>query len=145
MWQIIKEIIAVSANVFSIGAAAVALYLFFFKGKQIASFFQLLLRYSFHITITELFSKLDRINNFSAADEEGGIEVVNILSEIEGQINGNPLLRKNCKTISKKVYDAIRSKKPITETSKRSLVSELRETIKNIHVSDYHEFARRSQ
>eukprot|EP01133_Synstelium_polycarpum_P004197 gene4198-4891_t len=56
------DIVGLFADIFTIGASAIAIYLFVFKRDAIASVFSLLLNYSYQLSLTELKEKLDRIN-----------------------------------------------------------------------------------
>ena len=78
--DILLKISSLLSNVFTIVASAIAIYLFIFKRGAIASAFKVLLNYSSHITLTELRSKLDRLNDLNADEASDKEEIVNIFN-----------------------------------------------------------------
>ena len=139
IYQTVSVIIAIPSGI----AASIAIYLFFFQRKPISSIFHLLLNYSFQISLTELNSKLEKLNALNANDEEDKIEVVNIFNEITGQIRGNSVLKEKCDDILKKISKYAENPRGLDEPKKRSLVSELREKLRNIDIQNYGEIVRR--
>lgn len=137
MTTLIERIIATISDVFAIAASSIAVYLFLFKKEQISSAFSLLINYSKQLTLTDLKAKFERLNDYNANDEKQREEVINILHEIEGQINGNKNLKQEFNDVLKKVVSYTTSKKEISEPHKRSLVSELRENLRNIDIENY--------
>jgi len=81
--------------------------------------------------------KIERLNDFTTNDVEQKKEVINILSEIEGQILGNKQIENELKIQLEKISDFVDNSKSLTEPKKRSLVSELRESVRNIDISNY--------
>jgi hypothetical protein len=67
------------ANLFSIAASALALYLFFVKRSEIAAAFRLLLSFSFQTSLAELKEKLERLNEYNANEPTHVPEIRNIL------------------------------------------------------------------
>ena len=133
----IERIISAAQNIFSICGYLIALYLYFFKKDEISTAFNTLLNYSKQLSLTDLKSKFERLNDYNANDEKQKEEVINILHEIEGQLNGNVKLKGEFKTVLKKVNSFTNSKKEISEAYKRSLVNELRENLRNIDIETY--------
>lgn len=123
------NIVSVLANIFTIAASGIAIYLFVCKRNQISSIFNLLLNYSTQLTLTELRDKLEMLNNLKTTNKEDYDEIVNIMNDILGQISGNKSLQPHFTEIVTKINKAL--KKQMTEPVKRLLVSELRETIKH--------------
>lgn len=80
--------IVVIADAFTIVASGIAIFIFFTKRRAISSVFNLLLKYGYQITLSELRSKLDRIAELRVASGGQNQEVINTLSEIVGQIRG---------------------------------------------------------
>jgi hypothetical protein len=136
------SIISFISNLFTIVASGIAIYLFFFKRNSISSVFRLLLNYSFQITLTELKTKLEQLNDLNTNDAADKGEIINKFSELAGQINGNKLLLKNCGEISRKLLRYAGNPSKLTEPIKRSLISELREKIRGIDVQNYDEIIR---
>jgi hypothetical protein len=58
------------ADLFSIGAAGIAIFLFLFKQKEISAAFHVLLNFSYQTTLTELTQKLERLNEYRASNPE---------------------------------------------------------------------------
>ena len=136
-WGIVSFILSLFSNGFTIAASAIALYLFIWKKKPISDAVKALLNYSFHISLSELRAKLDRLNELTANDAEGKEKVVNILCEILGQIKGNKRLRAEFPALLKKLTTVTNNPERLNEPSKRSLVFELRESLNSINISDY--------
>ena len=113
-------------------ASAVAIYLFIVNKEKISSAINLLLNYSKQITLFELKFKIERLNDFTTNDVEQKKEVINILSEIEGQILGNKKIENKLKIQLEKISDFVDNSKSLTEPKKRSLVSELRESVRSL-------------
>lgn len=136
MKQII-EIVGFFADIFTIGASAIAIYLFVYKRGAIASVFSLLLNYSYQLSLTELKEKLDRINEYSATDDEENLVIMNILHEFLGQVRGNDKLKlimaEQVISIEGVITKSDKGKK-ITEPMKRALVSEIREKIRHLNI-----------
>ncbi len=137
MTTLFERIIATISDVFAFLASLIAVYLFLFKREKISSAFNLLINYSKQLTLTDLKAKFERLNDYNANDEKQKDEVINILHEIEGQINGNKILKEEFGDVLKKVSSFTGAKKEITEPYKRSLVSELRENLRNIDIENY--------
>jgi hypothetical protein len=143
MWEVIDKTVSVLANVCTIGALGFALFLFFTQRDKIASLFRLLINYGLQMSLTELSSKLDRLNSRSANDEDDKKEIVNIFSEIQGQISGNHLLSVKCSSVLTKINNLLRYPDKLTEPNKRSLIFELREELRHIDLSEYSRMAGR--
>jgi hypothetical protein len=58
------------SNVFTILASGIAIYIFFSKRKSISSIFDLLVNYTFQLTLSELKEKIERLNEYNAKDPE---------------------------------------------------------------------------
>jgi len=99
-----------------------------------------LLNYSFQSTLTEIREKLERLNEYNANDSAGNQEVRNILHEIAGQLRGNQRLFSLLAGMSEKIENLAKSKK-LNEPLKRSMVSELREHLRNIQVNSTANFS----
>ena len=133
------KIASFCADIFTTAAAAIAVYLFLFKRKNIASAFKILLNYSSQITLSELRTKIERLNDLNTSDPEDKLEIVNIFNEIVGQMRGNKKLKKDCSEILRKLSRHAESPEQLSEPKKRSIVSELRESLRNITVESYDE------
>jgi len=128
------------ANVFTVIASGIAIYVFVLNRKKISAAINLLLNYSFQSTLTEIREKLERLNEYNANDSAGNQEVRNILHEIAGQLRGNQRLFSLLAGMSEKIENLAKSKK-LNEPLKRSMVSELREHLRNIQVNSTANFS----
>lgn len=122
-------------SIFSIFAAGIVIYLFIFKRKSISSLYHLLLNYSIQMTLKELEIKLERLNDFNVEDDLE--KIIIILNEIVGQMKGNPILRRKCNKVLKKISKFAENPTILTEPKKRSIISELRETLRTINIQSY--------
>lgn len=145
MVDVIKAIIELISELFTIVASGIAIYLYFFKKEVIKSIFDLLLNYSIQISISELKVKLEKLNDLTANDAEQKEEITNILNEIVGQLRGNSILKESCKEILTKLSHFAENSANLTEPQKRSIVSELRENLRNIDLQNYNDLIRREQ
>jgi hypothetical protein len=127
------------SDVFTIAASGIAIYLFIFKRQTISTIFKILLNYSFQVTLSELRSKIDRLNDLSANEPTDISEIVNIFNEIVGQMRGNKKLRKECSEILKKLSKYAESPEELKEPRKRSIISELRESLRHIDIKCFDE------
>lgn len=57
VWLFIQNTISVLSDLFAIVAASIAIWLFFTKSNEIKTAFNLLLNWSFQLTLTDLKSK----------------------------------------------------------------------------------------
>ena len=125
------------ANVLTIIVSGIAIYLFFAKREVISSALKTLLNYSRHVTLSELNAKLEKLNDLNADALSQKRDVVNVLNEVVGQINGNKKLKLQCRDVLSKAVRYAEHPKWLIESKKRSLVSELRETLKDIDVENF--------
>jgi hypothetical protein len=128
---LIERILTILTNGFTIIASGIAIYLFIFQRKTIENAFKVLINYSRQLTLTELSSKLERLNDLNASDDEGKIKVINILNEIRGQIRGNNKLKMQFAEILKDIEPYCTEVSAINEPVKRSLVSQMRELVRS--------------
>ena len=126
-----------SANLLTIVASGVAIYVFFKSRNKIASVLNTIVNYSIQLTLSELKYKVERLNDYTTADKGQLTEVINILNEIEGQINGSKILNSALAEQLVKISNFTTNPRLLTEPKKRSLVAELRERIRHIDVSNY--------
>ncbi len=122
-------------SILSIFVSGIVVYLFIFKRKSISSLYHLLLNYSIQMTLKELEIKLEKLNDYNVEDDLE--KIIIILNEIVGQMKGNPILTKKCNKILKKISNFAENPNIITEPKKRSIVSELRETLRTVNIQTY--------
>lgn len=130
------EAIALISNILSSIAAGIAIFIFLTGRKKIAAAIGILLNFSFQITLGELRQKLERLNDYSANDPEEKKEISNILHEIIGQMRGNTKIAKHLPELINKV-DSLATSKNITEPKKRSLLSEVRESLRGLEAENF--------
>lgn len=133
-FKLIVDVISVIANLFTVVASGIAIYVFIAKRKELTAVFSIFLNWTFQLTIGELKSKLERLNEYNASEPSEISEIQNILHEIAGQIRGNPRLMTAAPAIAEKV-EKLATGKRLSEPHKRAIVSELREVLRNIEVN----------
>ncbi len=133
------DAVTVTAHSFGIIASGIAIYLFVAKRRALASLFQLLVNYSYQLTLSELKEKLEKLNDYNARDPEQYDQIVNIFNDILGQIRGNDRLRIHFSEIVGSIEVLLSDRKKLTEPRKRVLVSELRERIRHLNVRNIDE------
>ncbi|MDX9918332.1 MAG: hypothetical protein RBT15_10040, partial [Gudongella sp.] len=114
--------------------SGIDIYIFVFKKKEISSVFKALINYTRQLTLTELSSKLDRLNELNANDPSQKEKAINIFSEINGQIKGNKRLREQFSEVISELESYCVLSSRVTEPRKRSLVSQIREIIRSYDV-----------
>lgn len=132
--KLIGEWTSLIANALTVVTASVALWVYFSKKKEISAAFNMLLNWSYQSTLTDLTGKLDRLNEYNAKEAADLPEIKNILEELAGQVRGNPRLMKSAPELAPRLEKLARGSK-ILEPAKRSMVAEVRETIRNIKVN----------
>lgn len=135
-WKPFFEVLSAVANGFTIVASGLVLFLFVRNRKKLSTAFRLLLNFSFQTTLTELKEKIERLNEYNANEPDHLPEIRNILHEIAGQIRGNGRLVATIPKLASKIETLAQSKR-LNEPSKRSIVSEVREQIRNIQVNTF--------
>lgn len=131
------------SSLFTITASGIAMYIFFTNKDKISSAINFVLNYSKQITLSELKFKIEKLNDYSTNDANQKKEVINILGEIEGQILGNAKIKIELKPQLDKINSFFDNPKTLTEPRKRSMVSELRESVRNIDVSNYQDIVKK--
>lgn len=135
MDELLKYIAMVS-NLFTIGASAIAIYLFTVKRKSISSIFRLLINYGYQLSLSEIKEKLEKLNDYNAKDAEQCEQIVNILNEIIGQIRGNDKLSSHFSELLATLEGLVSDRRRLTEPRKRAIVSELRERLRHLNISN---------
>jgi hypothetical protein len=125
------------SNSLTIIASTIAIYLFTFRRGKVISAINFILNYSHQLTLADLKYKIERLNDYSVNDILQKDEVINILFEIEGQINGSEILKIKLSVQLKKILNFTNNIKLLSEPKKRSLVSELRESLRHLDISNY--------
>ena len=128
--------LTITSNIFSIFASGIAIYLFLFKKKAISAVFGLLVNYTFQLSLSEIKEKLERLNEYNAKNPEQCEKIVNILNEIIGQIRGNSKLKIHFTEILSTIEGLVSDKRKLTEPRKRAVVSELRERLRHLNVTN---------
>lgn len=125
------------ANLAELGAGSIAIYLYIFKRDDIKAMYRVIMNYSFHLTLSELKGKLDKLSELKANEQRQ--EVIYVFHDIVGQLRGNNGLCDKCNGIINKIEQTIADPKKINEGTKRSLVSELREQLRDADISNYNQ------
>jgi len=127
---------SLASNLSTIFASGIAIFLFLFKRKKISSVFDLLINYSYQLSLAEVKEKIERLNEYNAKDPEQSEMVINIFNEIIGQIRGNQKLKSHFSELLVTLEALASDKRKLTEPRKRAAVSELRERLRNLNVQN---------
>lgn len=128
------NVISFFSNLFTIIASGIAIYVFFWKKAEIASIFNLLINYTYQLSLSEIKEKIERLNEYNAKNTEECEQVVNILNEIVGQIRGNARLKAHFSDMLQSIESLAAGRIKLTEPRKRALISELRERLRHLNV-----------
>lgn len=123
--------ISAIANILTIIASTIAIFVFFKNRKDIATAIATLVNWSYQTTLADIIGKLDRISEYNANEPSEIGEIRNILHEIAGQFRGNPKLLNAAPKMPDRL-ESLAAGKKLTEPNKRSIVAEVREVIRNI-------------
>ena len=134
MDEVIKWVILCS-NVFTIVASGIAIFVFFTKRKSIVTVFNLLINYTYQLSLSEIKEKLEKLNEYNAKDSVDNEKIINILNEIIGQIKGNQKLSVHFKLLLEEIDGFALGRRKLTEAKKRALVSELRERLRHLNIT----------
>lgn len=134
-WRNVQDIAAFISNLLEGSAALLALFLFWFKRKELGQALRLLMNHALQLSLTELISKLDRLNELDGSRDSDRGEILNILGDISGHIRGSQHLKMSCSASLRKISRILNKKEALEEPTKRSIVSELRSTIRYVGLS----------
>lgn len=127
------------SNFLTIAASLVALTVYFSNRDKITSAINVLLSYSNQVALSDLRQKIERMNDYNVGDPAGKTEILNLLHEIDGHINGNLQLKEKLFDQKNKLNMFTSNPRLLNEQLKRSLVSELKESLRSIDLSNYSE------
>lgn len=130
-FSVLLKAIDVVAELFTISASGIAIYLLLFKKQEISAAFQALVGFSFQLSLRDLERRLDDLNRLNASATKHREQVINILSEIDGQSRGNRRLATALGTALVELRDILQKPEGLSEPQKRRLVAELRERIRS--------------
>ncbi|WP_430387263.1 hypothetical protein [Dyella sp. 20L07] len=131
------QMLSVLADLGTIAASGIAIYLFIAKRKKIGAALNAVLGFSFQITVSELKEKLEKLNDLNSKNEEDREKVELLFHEVIGQVRGNAFLKKHFADILKELEQMVNVKKYLTEPRKRSIVSEMREKLRHVGVTNF--------
>jgi len=135
LYKTFADAVSLAANVLTIAASAIAIFVFFVKRKELSTALTMLLNWSYQTTLSDIIGKLDRLHEYNANEPADRSEIKNILHEIAGQLRGNPKLLSAAPELPDRL-EAFASGKKLTEPNKRSVVAEVRETIRTLQVTN---------
>lgn len=135
MDEIMKWVTLIS-NISTVLASWIAIYLFLFKREKISSVFDLLINYTYQLSLSEVKEKIERLNEYNATYPEQREKIVNIFNEIIGQIKGNHKLKNHFAEFLATLEVLASDKRKLTEPRKRAVVSELRERLRHLNVQN---------
>jgi len=130
------KVLSIVSSISTILASGIAIYLFFFKRKVIRTVFNLLVTYTYQLSLSEIKEKLERLNDYNATDPEECEKIIIIINEIIGQMSGNRRLKAHFDELLIRMEKLVSNKRKLTEPGKRRLVSELRERIRTLNVQN---------
>jgi hypothetical protein len=142
MIKISVDIVSFLSDLLTILASGIAIWLFISKRDSFRIIFQVLINFSYQITLHELKYKLEKLNDLNAGDKVEFKEIVNIFSEITGQLRGNDKLKVHCQDIILQMAEYIDNPKSLTEPKKRSIIHELREKLRNVDIENFEDLLR---
>lgn len=137
--ELISSGVGFASDLLTIIASTIAIWIFFFKRKELASVFDLLINYSNQLTLSELKETLERINEYNARNPSDKERIEILFSELIGQIKGSEKLKSTFINQIEEIEALIDNDK-MTEPRKRGLVSEIREKLRHLNISNIDKF-----
>lgn len=131
----IADIVAFFANTLTIGLGCLTLYLFIAKRKEIATAFNLFMNFSYQTTLAELRWKLDKLNEYRVTEPTHIEEIRSLIHDVAGQIRGNRKINDADPELAKALEKFADGN--MTEPKKRSVISNVREKIKNLGIDNF--------
>lgn len=125
-----------ASNIVTIVSGSLALYIYFFKKDIITNFFSTMMTFALQTTLKELFDNLDNLKKTNAESTEGKRTALHILCDIEGQLSGNQVLSASMSSTIAKLKPFTNRKKELDEGRKLSLVSEIKENLRTLQVTE---------
>lgn len=138
--KMLSEILGIISDFLTICASGIAVYVFIFKRNEIRTIFEILVGYTYQLSLSELKEKLERLNEYNAREPSDQEQIIIILNELLGQIKGNERIKKHLQVQSLEIEKMLNDKRRLTEPKKRALVSELRERIRHLNVRGIDDF-----
>ena len=132
--MVVEKILSIAADVATVAATLLAFYLYFGKGSEIKAMLRAVANFAHQSSLGEIRQKLETLNSLRVKDDHE--EIVSVLHDICGQIDGNPKLKDYFEIVTTKVRAQTSARRVLTEPQKRSLVSELREKLRHSDVSN---------
>lgn len=128
----IVQITGFFANVLTILASCLAIYIFWTNRGQISQVLKDIASWRVHASVQEVTHKIVKLKevNIEKSPDEARI----LLSELIGQLNGVPEFRPELDGLIKKLRRLSTDKIPVN-TKKQELLSELTERMKNIQLT----------
>lgn len=133
------RILSSASDFFTVVASSLAIGIFIANRKDISAIFNILLNYTYQLTISELKEKLEKLNDYNADDPTGKEKIMHILNEILGQIKGNDKIDHHLNSLVKEIEKFNQNNTRLNERRKRSFVSELREKLRNLNIKNIDE------
>lgn len=137
MW--ILKVISVGADVFTIVASGIGIYLFICQRGPISSAFKVLLSYAWRTTLTELKNNIEDLSKLKTDDSTDKNEALNVIGDIVGQINSSKRLKGEWADLLSKLNGFMKNPERLTEPMKRSLTSELRGRLRQLEFEPFEE------
>lgn len=133
------QLVTFLANFMSILASSIVVYLFAFKRKSVSNLMSFVTNYAFQQSLSELKEKLEKLNDYNSKDSTERDVIIIILHEIAGQIRGNTKLKFHFAAQLDEINLLSSDRFRLTEPNKRALVSELRERLRHLNISNIDE------
>lgn len=138
-WSVLHGAIQIGADLATIAASGIAVWLFVKKGPEIGDFLKVIKNFVHQNSVAEMRIKLEQLASLHASNADNTTEISSLFLDICGQIDGNPYLSSKLSELCSRMRLANTGKRPIKEPYKRALVSELRESLRHLDVASFAE------
>ena len=135
--EVIERALSSSADILTIVASLLAIYIFLTKRSEIASFLKTISTFVHQTSLAELRQKLETLSHLNAANAEDLPEIVALFHDICGQVDGSPILAQKFADFAQRVRKSTGKNRTLSEPHKRAFISELREGLRHLDVSSY--------
>ena len=145
MWFV--AVVSFVANIVEILVGASALYLAWTQGDKISAAFSILFSYSLQTSLADLKHWLEKLHENSTEAGDTSKKFRTALAHISGKIRGNPALKKHFGDKMLKrlnvMIEELDDDRVVTETSKVSLYSEIKESLSTLEVQNYQTYSKK--
>jgi len=106
-----------------------------YNWDKVSAVFRAIIAYGNRISVSELSNVIEELSNLRFDDESQKQRVIELFAVVHGKLRGNSALRAACNKSFQRIHALLRDKSKLTLAAQRSVVHELRESIRAYELS----------